>query len=70
MSSEFYLRGRAGTHHGMQHTNNQTASCSFTLSVDPARWLDLQAGVELAHGHTQAAEMLARRAADLREARA
>lgn len=41
----------------------------FTLAHDAARWLDLQAGVELAHGHVQAAEMLARRAAELREAR-
>ncbi|MGI4943366.1 MAG: hypothetical protein ACRYHQ_22845 [Janthinobacterium lividum] len=44
-------------------------SRSFTPPVDFAHWLDLQAGVELAHGHIRAAETLSRRAAEMREAR-
>jgi len=36
------------------------------LLVDQARWLDLEADVELALGHSLAAERLSRRAAELR----
>lgn len=62
---EYIALGRDGIRSGMQRTPTLR---SFTLSVDTARWLDLQAGVELAHGHVQAAETLSRRAAELREA--
>jgi len=36
------------------------------LLIDQARWLDLEAGAELQHGHHARAEHLARRAAELR----
>ncbi|MGI4944984.1 MAG: hypothetical protein ACRYHQ_31230 [Janthinobacterium lividum] len=62
--------GRDSTPSGMQHTTKAIKPRSlFAVPVDVARWLDLQAGVELAHGHTQAAETLSRRAAEMREAR-
>lgn len=67
--AEYAFFGRDGTHSGMQHTTKTTKARSFTVPVDLARWLDLQAGVELAHGHVQAAETLSRRAAEMREAR-
>ncbi len=67
--AEYIRRGRDGIPFGMEHAPKFSPFRSFTLTVDPARWLDLQAGVELAHGHVQAAETLSRRAADLREAR-
>lgn len=67
--SKYAFSGRDDAPSGMQHTSKTTKTRSFTLPADLARWLDLQAGVELAHGHTQAAETLARRAAELREAR-
>lgn len=70
MTSAYIYRGRDGIPLGMEHTPKLSPPRSFTLPVDLARWLDLQAGVELAHGHIQAAETLSRRAADLREARA
>ncbi len=63
---EYITLDRDGIRSGMQRAPTLR---SFTLSVDTARWLDLQAGVELAHGHVQTAETLSRRAAELREAR-
>ena len=36
------------------------------LLIDQARWLDLEAGAELQHGHHARAERLARQAAELR----
>ncbi len=36
------------------------------LLIDQARWLDLEAGAELQHGHHARAEHLARRAAEMR----
>ncbi len=67
--SDYILRGRDSMTFGMQHTLKPTKSRSFTLNLDPARRLDMEAAIELQHGHIQAAEMLARRAAELREAR-
>ena len=70
MPAEYIHRGRDGIPLRMEHAPKPSPTRSFTVPVDLARWLDLQAGVELAHGHVQAAEILSRRAADLREARA
>ena len=40
----------------------------LTVAIDLPRRLDMEAAIELQHGHVAAAEMLARRAADLRSA--
>ena len=41
----------------------------LNVAMDLPRRLDLEAAVELQHGHVAAAEMLARRAAEMREGR-
>ncbi len=41
----------------------------LSVVIDLPRRLDMEAAIELQHGHIQAAEMLARRAAEMREAR-
>lgn len=59
------MAGRNGKHVRVASGTSIFAT-RLQLPIDQARWFDLEAGVEMQHGHHAQAERLARRAAELR----
>ena len=59
------VAGRGGKPVPVASTSSMPAARRQML-IDQARWLDLEADVETQHGHHSRADLLSRRAADLR----